>query len=70
MPDLFPNAPRSPRKVRMRVMDAGHLPHGVKGIEFECKKCGHNTGWIEDIWTVTENRRGLPCPKCNGDEDA
>ena len=55
---------------RMRVVDAGHLPGGAKGIRFECRRCGHDTGWIPDEWTVSENRRGLPCPQCNAGQQA
>lgn len=62
----IPPKPRRPRVWRMQVADAGHLPGGaVKGIRFECSRCGHDTDWIEDRWTITENRRGLPCPCCN-----
>lgn len=53
--------PRRPRIKRMHVSDAGH---GC--IEFTCRHCGFCTGWIRDEWTITANRRGLPCPKCNG----
>lgn len=68
---LFDKAdlPRSASIKRMRVADAGHLPGGaVKGIRFECPHCGHDTDWIEDRWTITENRRGLPCPRCNASD--
>lgn len=51
---------RKHRYWRMRVIDAGQ---GC--IQFRCPRCGHNTGWIIDEWTVAENRRGLPCPNCN-----
>lgn len=61
-PDALPRA--KPVK-RMHVADAGHLPGGAKGISFVCGHCGHETGWIHDEWTITENRRGLPCPVCN-----
>jgi DNA-directed RNA polymerase subunit RPC12/RpoP len=56
--------PRQPRVVRMHVADAGH---GFRGnaIRFECATCGHDTGWVKDEWTITENRRGHPCPTCN-----
>lgn len=54
---------RSPRTM-MRVVDAGQSAHGMV-IQFECGKCGHNTGWIKDEKTVSENRRGMPCPECN-----
>lgn len=53
-------APRRPRLKRMRVADAG-----PGCIQFICPHCGHDTDWIEDEWTLTENKRGLPCPKCN-----
>lgn len=53
--------PRSrPRRVMMRVVDAGD-----EVIQFRCHACGHDTGWLVDTKTVTENRRGMPCPKCN-----
>lgn len=58
--ELFQSLPRAPRLVRMKVVDAGD-----KVIHFRCHKCGHDTGWIRDVWTLTENKRGLPCPKCN-----
>lgn len=37
-------------------------------FDFSCQTCGHDTGWIKDTRTVTENKRGIPCPKCNGGE--
>ena len=63
---LFKKAdiPRRKRRVMMHVMDAGNGPSCMV-IEFECKKCGHNTGWIKDEKSVSENKRGMPCPKCN-----
>jgi DNA-directed RNA polymerase subunit RPC12/RpoP len=55
---------RAKRRVLMHVADAGNSPWG-KVVQFVCHKCGHDTGWIEDRRTVSENKRGLPCPKCN-----
>jgi len=67
--NLFPSAPRRPRRVLMHVVDAGEWYGGNgKGIQFSCQTCGHDTGWIKDTRTVTENKRGIPCPKCNGGE--
>ena len=65
--DLFRELklPRKPYLKRMRVKDAGELPDGKKGIQFVCPHCGHDTGWCYDEHTVTENKRGLPCPSCN-----
>lgn len=54
--------PPKPRVVRMHVTDAGEAD-GLIAC-FECQKCGHSVDWIE-INTITEGRRGLPCPKCN-----
>ena len=53
-------APRAKPIKRMHVADAG-----IGCIQFICQHCGHNTGWVKDEWTVTENRRGHPCPICN-----
>lgn len=56
----------------MGVMDAGE-----PGCRFRCRRCGHETDWIgvwsvKDGWertdqplTLTEAKRGVPCPKCN-----
>lgn len=54
--------PRSKPVNRMHVADAG------EGIRFKCLHCGYDTGWIADEWTITQNKRGHPCPKCNDDE--
>lgn len=63
---LFDKAelPRRPYLKRMRVADAGD---GC--IQFVCPHCSYDTGWIVDEKTVTENRRGLPCPKCNDSQN-
>lgn len=53
-------APRRKRRVLMHVIDCGS---GY--ISLMCKKCGHETGWIEEVLTITEYKRGLPCPECN-----
>jgi DNA-directed RNA polymerase subunit RPC12/RpoP len=63
--DLFtslnlPQKPKRARMWRMRVADAGH---GC--IQFKCPRCGHDTGWLQDTRTITENKRGIVCPICN-----
>lgn len=60
MKDLFGEKSRRPKRVMMHVADAG-----VDVIRFECSKCGHDTGWVVDEKTVSENKRGIPCPDCN-----
>lgn len=62
--DMFPKID-SPRRVLMHVFDAGNLAGGSKGIRFRCRACGHDTGWIPDDCTVSQNKRGRPCPTCN-----
>lgn len=52
--------PRKSPVKRMRVTDAGQ---GC--IQFICPHCNYDTGWIKDEKTIAENKRGLPCPKCN-----
>lgn len=67
-PLLFADLPRRPRRKLMHVADAGD--HGGGIIRFECC-CGFDTGWLRDEWTISENRRGHPCPRCNpGDAEA
>lgn len=59
-PDLFGKPPRRKPRVLMRVSDAGD-----GRAQFTCSKCGHVSEWLE-VDTVTEAKRGLPCPNCNG----
>ena len=61
--DLFGEKPRRKRRVMMHVIDAGQNTYKV--IMFECSKCGYNTDWIRDERTISENKRGMPCPKYN-----
>ena len=60
--------PRKPARVMMHVVDAGYsgCDDDDGGIAvFQCRKCDHKTDWTK-FRTVTEAKRGLPCPKCNG----
>lgn len=67
-PTLFENErARQPRRVLMHVIDAGGGcgdEPGTHEVVMQCGKCGYETGWIT-VRTVTEGRRGRPCPKCN-----
>lgn len=65
LPGLEPSPRERRRVVRMHVADAGHMPGGAKGVRFTCRRCGHDTGWIAGRWTISENKRGQPCPNCN-----
>lgn len=61
--ELLPKPARRMRGQLMRVCDAG----GGEGpgciVQMRCKRCGHQSEWLT-FDTVTEAKRGLPCPKC------
>jgi len=66
MADLFPDAPRRPRRVLMRVVDAGD--HGCVTtfryfVHLQCPRCGHDDGWSEHH--TKRETLSQPCPKCN-----
>ena len=56
--------PAKPRLVMMHVYDAGNAG-AQKVIQFECSRCHHRTPWLVDEKTISKNKRGEPCPKCN-----
>ncbi len=64
MADLFPETklPRKRPQKLMHVYDAGH--DGM--VRMECGHCGHDDGWkMYPDKSVSELKRGLPCPVCN-----
>lgn len=66
--ELF-EKPRRPRRVLMRVYDAGVFecddgPGMVGPVRMKCSRCGHLTEWIDLLMSVA--KRGIPCPKCSG----
>jgi hypothetical protein len=63
MADLFGPAPARPNRVLMHAMDSGSFPDGKDAARFECRKCGHDSGWV--YASRREVRRGIPCPTCN-----
>jgi hypothetical protein len=50
--------------VLMHVIDAGEGSNGEDIAVFWCEHCGHETEWLK-VGSVSEAKRGLPCPKCN-----
>jgi len=64
--DLFGEKPRRPRRTMMHVVDAGDScdPQSLVIAKLACSECGEETDWIE-FRTVTEAKRGIPCPACN-----
>lgn len=68
-PDMFAELtpPRKAPKKLMHVSDAsGCCTDEGDGamVRMQCKRCGHETGWLH-LATVTEAKRGKPCPVCN-----
>lgn len=68
-PDMFAELkpPRQKPKKLMHVCDAsGGCNEDGSGamVRMSCKLCGHETGWLY-LPTVTEAKRGKPCPNCN-----
>jgi len=64
--ELLARPPRQMRGRLMHVCDAG--PGEGRGcvVMMRCQRCGHQSGWLL-FDTVTEAKRGLPCPKCKKD---
>lgn len=66
--DLFDGTDhQKPPRQRPRVM-AHVTDAGVDAIEFECGKCGWNSGWLVNDFSISEAKRGIPCERCNGSD--
>jgi DNA-directed RNA polymerase subunit RPC12/RpoP len=62
-PEIAPSKPRKKREWMMHMIDAGSLDNNRNIAQFRCARCGHESDWMEG--TVTEIKRGVPCPVCN-----
>lgn len=60
--ELLEKPKRQTRGQLMHVCDASDASGLI--CEMLCRKCGHRTDWLR-FDTVTEAKRGIPCPKCN-----
>ena len=69
-PDLFPRPPRKRPRILMHVSNLV----GEYTVELKCSKCGtaerftcrpKEHAFVDEDLTVTQARRGVPCPKCN-----
>lgn len=60
---LFGPPPVNRRIQRMHVCDAG-AGEQKPIAQFQCRKCGLQSEWMT-FDTVTEAKRGIPCPRCN-----
>lgn len=64
--------PRKKPSKLMHVCDAGNEVGGAATeskrhvVRFSCSRCGHETDWMI-VESVTEGKRGIPCPQCNPD---
>lgn len=63
--ELLERPPRRMRGQLMHVSDAG-CGEGKPVVRMRCAKCGYGSDWYK-FDTVTEAKRGLPCPRCNGE---
>lgn len=67
---LFENLPRTPRLIRMHVIDAGSgcgSEPGEQHVRYKCDKCNAETDW-ETAASISEARRGIPCTNCNKEQ--
>jgi DNA-directed RNA polymerase subunit RPC12/RpoP len=72
--DLFPGTkpPRQKPRKLLHVCDVG-VPCCADDydydreamVQFLCSRCGHESEWVQML--VSEAKRGMPCPACNGD---
>ena len=51
---------RRPRIKRMKVYDCG-----VDFVLMKCEHCGYDNGWQQYDSSITELKKGWPCPVCN-----
>ena len=63
-----PSRKKPRRKFLMHVVDAGPAGTGDQCMTvMQCGRCDLKTEWFM-CQTVTEAKRGISCPKCNGKE--
>lgn len=62
-----PVKPRKNPEKLMHVYDAGSGEDNWCMVMMHCSRCDLYTDWFQ-VRTVTEAKRGIPCPRCNGVE--
>jgi len=55
--------PNKPRRKLARMTESGSAEDDTPIACFQCPRCEWNIRWR--ISTLTECRRGIPCPRCN-----
>lgn len=64
-------APRRKPIKRMRFQDVGDSPFASQSgkqaqyVWWKCPHCEHDAGWQHFEGTVSDVKRGIPCPACN-----
>lgn len=58
---------KEPNIKRAHFTDVGQCDGAGTGATYECKRCGWKSGWLFGL-TKTEIKRGVECPKCNGEQ--
>jgi DNA-directed RNA polymerase subunit RPC12/RpoP len=58
---LLPPKQRATPVRRMHVIDAGYDGY----FRFHCRRCDMENEFHDPDLTVTQAKRGIPCPKCN-----
>ena len=63
--DLFPETKvqRAKPRVMAHVFDAG-CSCETNLARFECKRCGWQSEWLS-VASISDGKRGIPCPTCN-----
>ncbi len=59
----FDRPKRKPARIMAHLVDAGGESDPM--AHYICGKCGWDSGWIVDRRSVSEIKRGVPCPNCN-----
>lgn len=61
--DMFPDAPRRPKRVMLSVSDAGIGTNDLPlRVHLTCRKCGHDHGWR--LFRIKTETLRQPCPVC------
>lgn len=65
--DMFSENGRKPHRKRRVLMRSYDFGTNGDVVAYKCNRCGYDSGWIhyEESLTLTEIKKGLPCPKCN-----
>ena len=66
--DGFERPRRAPPRVMAKLIDAG-AGESAQVCSYRCRKCGWESGWVEDERSDTKIKRGIPCEVCNATKE-